>query len=651
MKKLKFWVAGVSALVLGLVGAGSPQMAYADVSDSAGIAPTADAAFKAWNDAFLVRNGGDAYYTDTLKSRGTTAAKWFVAALDIAVAEDVYQRTHSPQDRQLVMDLVQSMIKNNGRDWTPNSWNDDMAWMTLTTIRGYQATGTADWLNIATDNWNKTYNRGWNPVGGGGIWEDNNRFDRGKCALSNNPMITAAVQLYQITGDRAYLDKAMGIYDWVRRTLVNTSTGLVNGCVFFPGGTNDPGTVTPSDNVYDAGSWIEAANLLYRVTGNSMYYNDAQRSADHIVSTVPIIHQNQGRGTSYQYRFFRGLSEFCTDNNICGRYRGYMLANANSAWNHRDGSNLTWNDWLSATNASNPDAFEMASAVAIWQQIPTNDPPAFSGNYQLKNAASNMFVTVAGGSTANSAAVVQTNDGNDPSALWTFVLQSNGHYQIKNVRSGQMLNVSEASGALGKPVSQWPAQGARQANDKWLPIRNSDGTYSFYNRNSQFALDDPGASVAVGTQYVQWAQNDSLGQRFTLTPAGTGAPMGAVRSGVAGKCLDLNAGNPANGTRVQLWTCNNHPESQTWTSSGNTLRIAGKCLDAAAYGTANGTKIVLSDCTGASNQVWTPSNGGYVNPASGRCLDDPGATTADGTQLQLYDCNNTPAQMWSRPGA
>lgn len=293
-----------------------------------------------------------------------------------------------------MLDLVTFMITDNGRDWTPNSWNDDMAWMTLATLRGYQSSGNADWLTIAADNRNKTYDRGWNPVGGGGIWEDNNRYDRGKCALSNNPMVTAAVLLYQATGDRAYLTKAENIYAWVRRTLVDTSTGQVNGCVFYPGGDSDPGQVAPSDNVYDAGSLIEAANLLYRITGDSTYYNDALRSADHIKNTVAIIHQNQGPGSSYQYRYFRGLSEFCTDNNLCDQYAGYMRANADAAWTIRNSANLMWNDWTSPTDSPNATAFEMNSAVGLWQQLPYTGTSTLAGRFQIRNAASNQYLAV-----------------------------------------------------------------------------------------------------------------------------------------------------------------------------------------------------------------------------------------------------------------
>ncbi|MER6418743.1 ricin-type beta-trefoil lectin domain protein [Streptomyces sp. NPDC001137] len=127
-------------------------------------------------------------------------------------------------------------------------------------------------------------------------------------------------------------------------------------------------------------------------------------------------------------------------------------------------------------------------------------------------------------------------------------------------------------------------------------------------------------------------------------PVSTGQP---VRSGIAGKCLDVNGGNSANGTAAQIWSCNG-ADAQQWSArSDGTLRALGKCLDATGGSTANGTKIVIWDCNGGSNQQWQAYNGGYRNPASGRCLDDPGASATDGTQLVLWDCNGQANQQWT----
>ncbi len=129
------------------------------------------------------------------------------------------------------------------------------------------------------------------------------------------------------------------------------------------------------------------------------------------------------------------------------------------------------------------------------------------------------------------------------------------------------------------------------------------------------------------------------------SPTGTGA----IKSGIAGKCLDLAGDSLASGTPIQLWDCNGG-ESQTWTAgAGDTLRIQGKCLDAMGAATTNLTKIIVWDCNGGVNQIWQVYNGGYRNPVSGRCLDDTGASTENGTGIILWDCNGKPNQQWTQP--
>jgi len=122
------------------------------------------------------------------------------------------------------------------------------------------------------------------------------------------------------------------------------------------------------------------------------------------------------------------------------------------------------------------------------------------------------------------------------------------------------------------------------------------------------------------------------------------------RSAIEGKCIDVRNSGTADGTIVQLWTCNG-TDAQRWTyvpDAGGTLRAFGKCLDVTANGTANGSKVQLWPCNGGGAQLWVPGpNGSLVNPQSGRCLDDPASTTQDGTQLQIWDCNGADAQRWT----
>ncbi|MEV8373338.1 glycosyl hydrolase family 18 protein [Kribbella sp. NPDC056861] len=129
----------------------------------------------------------------------------------------------------------------------------------------------------------------------------------------------------------------------------------------------------------------------------------------------------------------------------------------------------------------------------------------------------------------------------------------------------------------------------------------------------------------------------------------TGGKTGPVK-GIAGKCVDVAGGSSANGTAVQLWSCNGSA-GQTWTvGTDGTIRALGKCLDVNAAGTANGSLVQLYDCNGTGAQSWqAQSNGNLRNPSSGKCLDATGQSSADGTRLQIWTCAASANQLWTLP--
>ena len=64
---------------------------------------------------------------------------------------------------------------------------------------------------------------------------------------------------------------------------------------------------------------------------------------------------------------------------------------------------------------------------------------------------------------------------------------------------------------------------------------------------------------------------------------------------------------PADGTKIQLWTCNG-TGAQNWAAQADgTLRNpqSGKCLDVSGNNSADSTLVHLWTCTGAANQKWT----------------------------------------------
>ncbi|SDT04936.1 ThuA domain-containing protein [Actinoplanes derwentensis] len=127
-------------------------------------------------------------------------------------------------------------------------------------------------------------------------------------------------------------------------------------------------------------------------------------------------------------------------------------------------------------------------------------------------------------------------------------------------------------------------------------------------------------------------------------PAGPGPVVG-----LAGKCLDVSGAGTADGTKIQLWTCNG-TGAQNWQVSGQVWRnpASNKCLDAAGGATVNGTKAQLWTCNGSGAQNWVAQAGRTVrNPQSGRCLDVSEARPADGQQIHLWDCLGAANQLWT----
>ncbi|MFD9025858.1 ThuA domain-containing protein [Streptomyces parvulus] len=128
-----------------------------------------------------------------------------------------------------------------------------------------------------------------------------------------------------------------------------------------------------------------------------------------------------------------------------------------------------------------------------------------------------------------------------------------------------------------------------------------------------------------------------------------GPRTGEVK-GVGGKCLDVDNSMTADGTKIQLWTCNG-TGAQRWTRADDgTVTALGKCLDVSGGGSADGTKIQLWTCNGSGAQKWAPQSDGTVrNPQSGKCLDASGGTWNDGTPVHLWTCHTGTNQKWVLP--
>jgi hypothetical protein len=158
--------------------------------------------------------------------------------------------------------------------------------------------------------------------------------------------------------------------------------------------------------------------------------------------------------------------------------------------------------------------------------------------------------------------------------------------------------------------------------------------------------------TAVSARYIRLNITspgaDAAARIYEFEAYGAGGGGGGTGSltGIGGKCVDVSNSATADGTKIQLWTCNGTP-AQQWSRVGDTYRALGKCLDIDNGGTVNGTKVQLWTCNGSAAQVWQPqANGSILNPQSGRVLDALGGSSADGTQLHIWDYVAAASQHW-----
>ncbi|MFE3559405.1 ricin-type beta-trefoil lectin domain protein [Streptomyces sp. NPDC059193] len=146
-------------------------------------------------------------------------------------------------------------------------------------------------------------------------------------------------------------------------------------------------------------------------------------------------------------------------------------------------------------------------------------------------------------------------------------------------------------------------------------------------------------TIGGDTQTLNWDRSSKL--QSATTPGSIGS---VAVTGLAGKCLDVQDGQTADGTPVQLLTCN-ETKPQQWRITGDTVQALGKCL------TADGNKARLYPCDGRTAQKFT-YNATHKSLVTGtnQCLTVPNDNPADGNDLDLYTCASpapTTAQQWN----
>ncbi|MBW4837823.1 MAG: carbohydrate-binding protein, partial [Paenibacillaceae bacterium] len=350
-----------------LTGAKAPE-AQAATSGHA----DADAAIKAFNAKFWDPQA-KYYWADS--NRGSNYQGFWVEAELWEMVMDAYLRTSDrelkAQLRAQIDDIFDGAVLKYGEDWTNNPFNDDIMWWAMASARAYQITGEARYLDKAKYYFDFVYDTQWDDAfANGGLWWLNSEHVT-KNACINFPAAEAAVYLYEITEDSHYLEAATHIYRW-GKTMLTDGNGKV-----FDRIEPDRGPV-PDATHYNQGTFIGAATMLHRVTGDKVYLEDAIKAAQ-----FTMAHQTEANGLlGYEGPngdlkggktiLLRNLthlqqavdgSKSRTHREFERKFDEWLALNAAMAWSHRNEEGIVDGNWIGQLLSGTYESWAASSAV------------------------------------------------------------------------------------------------------------------------------------------------------------------------------------------------------------------------------------------------------------------------------------------------
>ncbi len=150
-------------------------------------------------------------------------ANYWPNAHGLDALTDGYLRTASPALKKQMSDLISGVYAKNNNSWLVDYY-DDEEWMALAFLRAYKATNDKSYKTITDILW-ADIKGGWSNDLGGGIWWRKDKSS--KNTPSNMPAAILAARLYAMDGNAADLEWAKKIYNWQKSTLYENASGLV----------------------------------------------------------------------------------------------------------------------------------------------------------------------------------------------------------------------------------------------------------------------------------------------------------------------------------------------------------------------------------------------------------------------------------------
>ena len=346
---------GLITVVLAL---GAPQAQAVTEGDVRGWAEEALTALlnRYWNDFLSTFNSR---YPCTDTSCYDFNYWWQAHAIDALL--DGYVLTGDEKYLEYMDRLRHGVLQRNGFVLY-NHFYDDMEWMALALLRAYNLTDDTLYLEDAKKLFNDII-RGWMPEGGIAWNKDHQSVN----ACSNGPAAILAARLYRATGDETYLDWAKKIFAWLDETLVDPRTFLVLDNLHLSTKQIDRRTFTYNQGTY-IGAAVELYELTgdeaylekaQRTARSALVYHGDRTG-------VFIQERGQGDGGLFKGIMVRYMVELLRVAPEMTALRDALVANAASVSEVRRDDGLFGPRWRGAPHVGTVDLSTHLSAVMLF---------------------------------------------------------------------------------------------------------------------------------------------------------------------------------------------------------------------------------------------------------------------------------------------
>ncbi len=234
------------------------------------------------------------------------------------------------------------------------------------------------------------------------------------------------------------------------------------------------------------------------------------------------------------------------------------------------------------------------------------------GYYTIRNMYSNKMLDVASGGYMPTTNVWQYKENGTKAQKWAVKKHADGSYSFISVHNGMALDVATGKIKSGSNVQVYTPNGSEAQK---FVLKEAESFYEgFYNirsvSNSSFIMEIVGGSIANKTNIQLYKNNKTESQKWIAIKNEDGTFR--FMNSKSGKALDIANGNmkqgngvwayPFNGTEAQKWIVEKL-EDNTWriVSAKNKDYVLAFAGDIAT----NKSKVVIQKWNDLSNQKWT----------------------------------------------